>query len=79
MRSARDKNRNQFSSFMKLARRQPEIRIRLITVSPPPHDRFVATRNASFPLISSVRGPFLGDLPFEFDATGTVLAVASIL
>ena len=30
MRSARDKNRNQFSSFMKLARRQPEIRIRLI-------------------------------------------------
>jgi hypothetical protein len=38
------RNRNQFSSFMKLARRQPEIRIRLITVSPPPHDRFVATR-----------------------------------
>jgi hypothetical protein len=30
MRSARGKNRNQFSSFMKLARRQPEIRIRLI-------------------------------------------------
>jgi hypothetical protein len=45
------RNRNQFSSFMKLARRQPEIRIRLITVSPRPHDRFVATRNASFPLI----------------------------